>query len=252
MKGEEILKNILLKSMAFVFVAGVFLLTGENLWAGRRKNPLSVKACLKYMKDKYGMDFTPVEDKQNADITMSMLTFSVKTEKYPEQNILVVQERLDKGNTVLFHDNFVAVKYIKEITELVEKMSRKVFGDNFRAICEVESRCQPDEFNDKTTFEEFLSCSGTRMLDINILLPPEHSAENKEEDMRKLEQQFIENHIVGFCNIYYCPDDKAYRSIGSSTDCMSYGITVGNHRWYRENGQFDIDKELKVHIEMWR
>ena len=33
---------------------------------------------------------------------------------YPEENILVVEERLNNGDTIIFHDNYVAVKYQQE------------------------------------------------------------------------------------------------------------------------------------------
>ena len=254
MKGKlgDKIRMMILKAFGLAFAGCIFLITGERLWSGRRKNKFSINACLAHMKEKYGIEFTPVEDKRNAEITASMFKFSVQTENYPGQNIFIMQERLDNGNKILFHDNYVAVKYKQQTIELIEKMAYEVFGKDFRVICEVYNHCQPDEFDDTTTFNEFLSRCGGRMIDINILLPPDHSTMEKEEELKKLEQQFIENRVVGFCDVYYSSGKEAYQGIHSATDLMTFGMAEHNHRWYRENGQFVINKEFIVSHEMWR
>ena len=182
----------------------------------------------------------------------------VECEKYPKEKIFVVQERLEKGKKVLFHDNYVAVKYKKKTIELSEKIAKSVF-DECKVIYDVNpKKIVSDDFDDNTTFEEFISLSSSG-IGFNIIVPFEHSIEEKEKELKKLENLCIENHFACFCNVYYSVSQEAYNSTNCKNDLIEimYGMKVyketGNvQKGYKINGQFDIKNDFTINHEIWR
>lgn len=245
-KIENKIAYILLRILGAFFLLFIAFVTGEFSLLKRRKNKLSVKACLSYMKNKYGIEFKPIEDK-DAELTFSMLKFSVETEGYPGEKIAVMEERLNNGDTLLFHDNFIAVKYRQETKNMAEKLAFDVF-EKCRVLYNVDDRCLPDEFGEETTFEEFISRRASH-LSIDVLLPPEHSAENKEEELKLLEQVCIKNHFVCVCNVFYSDDEDVYRNSNFEWELMN---AKSNGKWWRENGQFVVSDDFTIGNEMWR
>ena len=138
---------------------------------------------LSYMNDKYGMYFTFVEDTYYH--SRSEDTIYVECSEYPGEEIFVVRESLNGGKEIAYHDNFVAIKYKQQTKELAEKMASNVLGE-CRVLYEpYDNGSEPDEFDNSTTFEEFISRNPSK-IDIYILLPPEHTADEK--DLKKLEE----------------------------------------------------------------
>ena len=210
-----------------------------------RKNKLSVDDCLSYMKGKYGCEFTLLDDDKESKVqlTAQYLEIFVESPEQQGEKILVVEEL--KDGSVLYHDNYVAIKYRQETKKLAEKLANEIF-DECRVLYEPDNtRYQPDEFNDTTTFEEFISKKQSKIY-ISVLLPPEHSDENKEQELKEMEQKCIEHKLVCICDIYYASDEEAYQSVNSDADVMNAG------HWYKADGQFVIDDELSVSSEMWR
>ena len=123
---------------------------------------------LSYMNDKYGMYFTFVEDTYYH--SRSEDTIYVECSEYPGEEIFVVRESLNGGKEIAYHDNFVAIKYKQKTKELAEKMASNVLGE-CRVLYEpYDNGSEPDEFDNSTTFEEFVSRDPSK-IDIYILLP---------------------------------------------------------------------------------
>ena len=241
MKNGKILKRI-----GILFLGYIIMMTGVS--GCMQKNKLSINACLSYMKDKYGTEFTLVEGEEVSQLTASMLEIYVKSADYPEEKVLVVEERLDNGNSILFHDNYVAVRYRQEAKNLAEKMAEDVFGE-CRVLYKVDDTLvQPDEFDNTTTFEEFISDRASNIY-FDVLVPPEHSDNDKESELKKLEQLCIENRFVCICDVWYSTDEEVYWNSNSNVELMKARL---DHRWYTENGQFIMDNDFTVYHEMWR
>lgn len=119
---------------------------------------------------------------------------------------------IPNGDTIIFHDNYVAVKYQQETKNLAEKMAADVFGECKVLYTVDNTSVLPDEFDNTTTFEEFTS-EGASQIAVYVMIPPEHSAQEKEKELKQLEQIWIENRFVGFCSLYYFSDAEAYQSI---------------------------------------
>lgn len=205
-------------------------------------NELSVDDCLSYLENKYSSEFTYVQN-DRTEITASYLKIFVQNAAYPDGNIFVEEELT--GDGVKFHDNYVAVKYQQETKALLEEISTGLFGECRVIYTANTSLFQPDEYNDSTAFEEFISQKASKIY-ASVLLPPEHSDENKEQELKQLAQQCIERNLCCTCDLYYVEDAEAYRNINSNADAMN------NMQWHRANGQFTIDNDLTVSSELWR
>ena len=173
------------KSIAKAFcsaaLCSVILISGMT--GCMQKNRLSVNDCLSYMKDKYGIDFTLLDDNGINEVTSSVLEIYVVCPEYPEQKILVMEERLNGGESLVFHDNFLCVKYHEQTKAMAEQMAAEVYGD-CRVICEVDaSDVHPDEFDSTTTFEEFRAIRASNIW-FEILLPADHSDSDKENQLK--------------------------------------------------------------------
>ena len=123
---------------------------------------------LSYMNDKYGMYFTFVEDTYYH--SRSEDTIYVECSEYPGEKIFVGRDSLNGGKEIAYHDNFVAIKYKQQTKELAEKMASDVLGECRVLHDPYDNSFQPDEFDNSTTFEEFISRNPSK-IDIYILLP---------------------------------------------------------------------------------
>ena len=194
------------------------------------------------MKEKYGTDFTLVE---KGELTSSTLEIYVESPEYKGEKILVMEERLNKGEKLIFHDNFLCVKYHEQTKKMAEKMAEEVYGE-CKVLCEVNNfNVQPDEFDNTTTFEEFCSKRESRIW-VEILLPADHSLSDKENELKQLEQLCLENRFACICDVYYADDADAYRKISTHEELMDYGI------WYSVAGKFLVDNDFTNFVETWR
>lgn len=233
MKSKKIFKTI-----GLFILGGVIMTTLSSC----TKNKLSVDDCLSYMNEKYNSEFTYIED-DRADQTAKTLKIFVQNESYPDGNIFVEEELTNDG--IRFHDNYIAVKYQQETKELLEEIASGQFGECRVIYTANASLFQPDEYDNSTTFEEFISHKTSKIY-ASVLLPPEHTDQDKEQEMQQLEQKCIEHHFVLTCDLYYVDDAEAYLNIGSNSDAMN------NMQWHKANGQFVINDDLAVSSELWR
>lgn len=238
MKAGKLIKAFLMLSLGCIMA--VIGMNGCTI-----KNKLSVSTCLSYMKDKYGVDFSTVDGEEINELTSAVLEIYVKHPDYPDQKILVMEERLNDGEKLIFHDNFLAVKYHEQTKALAEKMAAEVYG-KCKVICAVMGdRVQPDEFDKTTTFEEFCSKRGSNIW-FEVLLPTNHSDLKKDEELKQLEQKCADNRFACICDVYYADNADAYENISTHAELMQYGT------WYRTAGKFLTDNSFNKFVETWR
>ena len=232
MKNRNVLQKITIIALCIIIM--ITAMSGCSL------KSLAAGDYLSYMKDKYGMDFTLVEDHDTYDLSTSVATIYVECSEYPGEEIFVIRESLNGGKEIAYHDNFVAIKYKQQTKELAEKMASNVLGE-CRVLYEpYDNGSQPDEFDNSTTFEEFISRNPSK-IDIYILLPLEHTADEK--DLKKLEAEWIKNHFVSYCCMYYITDEEAYRGIQVPGDVRNYD------KCYSDKAQFDLDEDMTISVE---
>ena len=179
---------------------------------------LAVGDFLSYMKDKYGMDFTLVEDHDTYDLSTSMAAIYVECSEYPGEEIFVIRESLNGGKEIAYHDNFVAIKYKQQTKELAEKMASNVLG---------ECRVLYEPYDNGSQHDEFV--------------PPEHTADEK--DLKKLEEEWIKNHFVSYCCMYYITDEEAYRGIQVHSDVRNYD------KCYTDMARFVLNEDMTITVE---
>ena len=237
------MKNAL-KKIAIISLCFITMMTAMS--GCSQKNKLSVNDCLSYMKDKYGIEFTLLDDNGINEVTSSVLEIYVQCSEYPGKRILVMEERLNNGESVVFHDNFLFVKYNEQTKATAEQFASEVYGE-CKVVCEISaSGVQPDEFDSTTTFEEFCA---VRASDIwfEVLLPTNHSDSDKENELKKLEQKCIDNRFACICDVYYMSDADAYNNIKTHVDLMQSGSSS-----WSVAGKFLLDNDFNVTVETWR
>lgn len=237
------MKNIL-KKTAIISLCFITMMTAMS--GCSQKNKLSVNDCLSYMKDKYGIEFTLLDDNGINEVTSSVLEIYVQCSEYPGKRILVMEERLNNGESAVFHDNFLFVKYNEQTKATAEQFASEVYGE-CKVVCEISAYgVQPDEFDSTTTFEEFCA---VRASDIwfEVLLPTNHSDSDKENELKKLEQKCIDNRFACICDVYYMSDADAYNNIKTHVDLMQSGSSS-----WSVAGKFLLDNDFNVTGETWR
>ena len=237
------MKNVLKKTAIFslCFITMMTAMSGCS-----QKNILSVNDCLSYMKDKYGIEFTLLDDNGINEVTSSVLEIYVQCSEYPGKRILVMEERLNNGESVVFHDNFLIVKYNEQTKATAKQFASEVYGE-CKVVCEISaSSVQPDEFDSTTTFEEFCAVRGSDIW-FEVLLPTDHSDSDKENELKKLEQKCIDNRFACICDVYYMSNADAYNNIKTHVDLMQSGSSS-----WSVAGKFLLDNDFNVTVETWR
>ena len=174
------------------------------------KEKLSYKDCLNYMDSKYGQSFSLVND-NGVKLTSSFLEVHVQDSL---NNVAMAVEELT-GNSIVYHDNYIAVKFDKQLEDFIQPIANESFGKCI-VLNEVDfTRYQPDDYNSTTTFEEFKMRSDSKIY-LQVLLPPTYEEKDLNKALDTFKTSFINNSIVGTCDIYVCTDDELYNTIDST------------------------------------
>lgn len=212
-----------------------------------RQPGLSVDDCLEYMKTKYNGDFTYLEPYDNFQPTARALKIYVQSDQYPDSKILVVEER-DYDENILFHDNFVAIKYEQDTGELLTNIATQVYGE-CRVMYSVHRHGQegvlPDYFNNSTTFADYIA-DRKSTITFSVLLPPEHSIQDKDREINDFYEECCENKIICIMAVYYVNDLDMYQSMDSEPVMMQSG------EWYDAHGVLMMDAEFGTQSLKWR
>lgn len=207
-----------------------------------RMTKWSVDDCLEYMNNKYGEEFTFVEENPQRQATYRSLEILVKTDSYPGKKILVVEET--GSDYKKFHDNYVAVKYEQQTADLLNDIASQVYGE-CRVIYTVYNNFLPDSFDGTTTFSEYISERYSRIT-FKLLIPPEHGIDNKEKELEQLYNKFCDNKLIGSVEIFYTNDREKYQGISTPSE------TQLKIDWFDANGILVMDKEFGIERMDWR
>ena len=208
-----------------------------------KKDKLSVDNCLEYMKNKYDEEFEysgPYDDFQPTSRTLKIF---VKNKKYPDSEILVIEEK--NGEGTVCHDNYVAIKYEKDVIDLFKNVAAEIYGE-CRVIYSVDDIFYlSDSFDNSTVFTEYTSKQSSN-ISVSVLLPPDHNREFKENELNQVYQKLCENSMVCTFNVYYVNNTELYGSLNSEEEMML------ESEWYDHKGQLVIDDDYSIETEMWR
>lgn len=177
------------------------------LFSGKK---FSADDAIKYMKGRYGEEFTYVSDFDDHQPTSSSYELYLKCDKYPEQNIYVKVIR--SGEDFRYVDSFISVKYEKQTLDLLEGMAKDVYGPDCRVIYNCGKNSELSENIDPNiSFEDYLQI---REMDLSCCLKiaPGHQIENKDQDLDKLEQSIKEKRFYVRYSIYYAADTETYEN----------------------------------------
>ena len=237
MKHKRIAKIISLFVLMTIIMMGVC--------GCMQQQKLSIDDCLKYMKTKYGEDFTYLEPYDDFQPTARTLKIYVQSERYPDSKIMVIEEK-DKDGNRLFHDNFVAIKYEQDTRELLTDVAVQVYGE-----CRVIYSAYgydgylPDSFDNATTFADYIAARKSNIC-VTILLPPEHGTLDKEREINEIYEKCCENKIICAVEVYYTNDSEVYQSISTTAEMM---LLEG---WFDADGVLVMDAEFGVQSLGWR
>lgn len=208
-----------------------------------KKSNLSVDACLNYMKSKYGEEFTYIEPYDESQPTSKTLKIFVESERFPGAKILVIEENVE--NNIVWHDNYVAVKYEEDVAELFNAIATDVYGE-CRILYFVDDFFYlSDSFDNETSFTEYTSKQSSN-ISVSVLLPPDHDYAQKEQELQLVYQKLCENSMVCTVNVFYVNNQDKYNALESSEDMM---LESG---WYDAKGQLIIDDDYSIESEIWR
>lgn len=208
-----------------------------------QKNPFSIDDCISYMEDKYGEPFEYIEPFDNEQPTARTLKIYVESKSYPDSKVLVVAELI--GNEIVFHDNYIGIVYESKTFDTLYSLASSTYGD-CKLIYSVDNiYFLPDEFNGNTGFEEYISNLNSNIR-LNILLPPNHSHDRKEDELDKFGKQLCSAKIACSCNIYYTTDEAVYNAIEKSDEMYQYD------NWYISNGYIKTNESYEVVETTWR
>lgn len=212
----------------------MFILTG----CGKPK--FSVDDCLKYMNEKYGEEFDYIS-LTNEYQTNSSLKIFVKSKKYPNNKILVVEELTSDG--IKYHDTYVRAKYKQDTYNLMNSIATDVYGEcRVIDITSDDIYFLPDSFNNTTTFAEYISNIKSN-ISFSVLLPKEHSKIDKENEINRFYESLRENNIICSCSIYYTNDEEKYEKINSLQDIAT------SENWYSDSALLNIGEDYSK--EVW-
>lgn len=207
-----------MKKILNVVLIIVMLLEIMFILTGCGKTKFSVDDCLKYMNEKYGEEFEYISLTDDYQTNSSLKIF-VKSKKYPNSKILVIEELTPDG--IKYHDAYIRTKYEQDTYNLINSIATNVYGE-CRVIYDLSHNTYylPDSFNNATTFEEYISNIKSN-IKFSLLLPKEHNKLDKEKETNGFYESLRENNIICSCSIYYADDEEKYEKINSIPDIAS-------------------------------
>ena len=126
--------------------------------------------------------------------------FICTSEKYPGKHILVIYDVKYKK----YHDNYLDIKYARQVDELFDSMLSEVFGENTYCFPHYEDEDidgRVSEFDGDTTFEQYIAM---KRLFLYSFVKSDKSNEEIEHEMK---EQLLNNGIWCYeINLYFDED----------------------------------------------
>jgi len=199
----------------------------------------SADECVKYMKNKYGKDFSFIRTVDKFQPTVRSLEIFVSCPELSGRDIYVVEE--DTGGDLRFSDNFPAVMYEDEVRSLLTGLAEKVYGSCKVLYTLPFKRIIPGS---PSSLEEYISDS-LSCISFTLILPPDADTARKDELAQSLAAALCEKKAVCSFRIFYTADAAVYKGIASFCD-IPHDLS-----WYTAFGSLSTDGEVLT-SESWR
>jgi hypothetical protein len=157
---------------------------------------------LDYMEQKYGETFE--YSGSFGDSMSGTHCFLAKSAGFPDQNIVVEIENYRSKDRV-FRDNYIAVKYHTECTELFQTYATEEFGEA-TVFCKISTLTLSTELSANATLSEYLADTSAPLV---ILIEVRESDFISEEQAQRLVEQ-IAAHGSNFYISFIVVGDSEY------------------------------------------
>ena len=199
------------------------------------KNRYNHYGVVKYLENKYDDKFEYYETYGGTLFDSdSWKKFICTSEKYPGKHILVIYDVKYKK----YHDNYLDIKYARQVDELFDSMLSEVFGDDpyyFRHYEGADVSGLVSQYDADTTFEEYIA---EENLSLTAFIKSDKSNEEIES---KLKKQILTN---GWIDLYFVENfdeklmhDSSYKSdvIVKKQRLRHYSARMENNRKFTES-----------------
>ena len=221
-----------------VLVVTTLILTGLA-GCSMTKNRYNHYGVVKYLENKYDDKFEYYETYGGTLFDSdSWKKFICTSEKYPGKHILVIYDVKYKK----YHDNYLDIKYARQVDELFDSMLSEVFGENTYCFPHYEDEDidgSVSEFDGDTTFEQYIA---EENLSLTAFIKSDKSNEEIES---KLKKQILTNGIFcGWIDLYFVENfdeklmhDSSYKSdvIVKKQRLRHYSARMENNRKFTES-----------------
>ncbi len=229
----------MIKGKNISIIAVIIIILVSFTGCGKR---LDGKEIVRYMEKKYDEKFKYV-DVTGGQLGGKSLTLRLEPEKYPGEIILASCELKKDGDKVkkAFDDNYMDLVFEEQTREILEKITKEVYGECKVFFSRNEFELLPVEIGPKTKFSEYTSYGST--ISYSILLNNSHDLNKKDEQILKLIEKLKKNKIVCSIHIRYLKDDKVYEKVEKREDFPGAGD------WYYAKTAIIIDSEYNYKYE---
>jgi len=128
----------------------------------------------------------------------------VKSEKFPERNILVTYNNIDGKE--IFGDNYIYLLYEDQTREFIDEILSGVFADEYRLSYNAPLRVNALNLADTATFEGFLSANP--MIGFSVIVVPGYDIGDKNAFEEKLNNAFMERKLCVNSGNFHFPDES--------------------------------------------
>jgi len=228
------------KNISLIAVIIIILVSFNG--CGKR---LDGKEIVRYMEKKYDEKFTYV-DVTGGQLGGKSLTLRLEPEKYPGEIILASCELKKDGDKVkkAFDDNYMDLVFEEQTREILEKITKEVYGECKVFFSRNEFELLPVEIGPKTKFSEYTSYGVS--ISYSILLNNSHDLNKKDELSSKLIKLLKQNNIKCAANVFYLKDDKLYKEIKERSEFPLFA------EYYYNEGSVIIGNDNYNDMFKWR
>jgi len=230
----------MIKGKNISIVAVIIIMLVSFTSCGKR---LDGKEIVRYMEKKYDEKFTYV-DVTGGQLGGKSLTLRLEPEKYPGEIILASCELKKDGDKVkkAFDDNYMDLVFEEQTRELLEKITKEVYGECKVFYDRNEFELLPVEMGPKTKFSDYTSYGISKIYE--IVLDNSQDLNKKDEQVLKLMEKLKENEIVISVSIEYLKDDNVYNKIVIWDDIPRMG-----KGWFHSKTDISMDSEYNYEYE---
>jgi hypothetical protein len=215
---QEKLKKVFVLAMAIAII-----LSGgcDSMKTGRRMNIND--EGLEYMEQKYGEKFE--YSGSFGDSMSGTHQLLAKSASFPDQNIVVrIENYRSKKKDRVYRDNYLAVKYHTEYTELFQTYATEELGEAY-VLCDINTLALPVELPYNATLYEYLADTSVPLA---IMVEVKESSLKSEDQVQRFAERIAAN--GSYFNIsFVIVEDSEY----SATDIKTLKGLVDSSQYVR-------------------